>query len=157
MYACFLIPVTVYTGIIHILNTPSGAVYYYIHSSSHSYIYILPSSFSLLYCFHLSHTDTRSLTHTLGVHVCGKCVETVATLRESTALNWVVGNMLPWQPLFNGPWAEKCFLLSLSLCLFPSHAFFSISRTLGLDCLALTLLYCSPREQIFQLYGELQR
>lgn len=32
-------------------------------------------------------------------------------------LNWVVGNILPWQLLFAGPEARSCFLLTLSLVL----------------------------------------
>lgn len=75
MYARFLIPDTVYAGIIHVLDTPSGwlpsAVYYYLFTSLKlTQIYILPRSFSFLCCIHLSHTDTLALSHTPWGYMC---------------------------------------------------------------------------------------
>ena len=40
-------------------------------------------------------------------------------------LNWVVGNMFPWQLLFAGPGAKSCFSLTLSLSLACTHSFLS--------------------------------
>lgn len=136
---------------------------YYMVKVKLTHIDILPCSVLLLCCFHLSQTDTLCLSHTPWGYMC---VGSVCKLWQrwdrqlrSTG-SWVTcfhDNHFSLAPGPKNAFCSLCFSFAYSLCpsvslfvcLFSSHAFFFISLILGLNCLALTRLYCSPREQIF--------